>query len=258
MAYGNPSSGRSTVRFGVGSGVPPDVLALLAVVFGTFSLQFFGVTKWLVALLRLTPRVWQSGWLWQLLTYPVAGVGPASPWILLELFLLFWFARDVHWRLGRRAFWRLLLWACGIGGVVAVAVDLALRVMTTASPGSLTILQGQRMLLAVALAAFAVLFRDVQILLFFVLPVQARWLLPIELLVAFIAFLATHDLAGLLGLYAAIGVVWLLLRHGGFQRSGRELWLRWQQWVARRRMARLRRRRGFHVVDDDRREPWLH
>jgi hypothetical protein len=258
MAYGDPSFGRSTLRFGVGRGVPPDVLALLAVVFVTFSLQFFGATAWLVELLRLTPLVLQLGFVWQLLTYPVAGVGPASPWILLELFILFWFARDVHGRLGRRAFWRLLLWACGLGGLLAVAVDLGLRLATAVSPASLTILQGQRMLLAVALAAFAVLFRDAQILLFFVLPVQARWLLLIEVLIAFIAFLATHDLAGLLGIYGAIGVVWLLLRHGGFRRGTRELWLRLQQQLARRRMARLRRRRGFHVVEDERREPWLH
>jgi hypothetical protein len=259
MAYGNPSFGRSTVRFGVGSGVPPDVLVLLAVVFVTFSLQFFGATAWLVELLRLTPRVWLTGFVWQLLSYPLAGVGPASPWILLELFILFWFARDVHWRLGRRAFWRLLLWACGLGGVVAVAIDLALRLMGAVAPASLTILQGQRMLLAVALAAFAVLFRDAQILLFFVVPVQARWLLLIELLVAFVAFLATHDLAGLLGIYTGIAVVWLLLGHGGLRRGGREMWLRLQQTVARRRMARLRRRRGFHVVvEDERRDPWLH
>lgn len=256
MAYGSP--GRQTIRFGFGSGVPPDVLVLLGVVFLTFSLQFFAGTAWLVELLRLTPRVWASGFLWQLLSYPLAGVGGASPWILLELLFLFLFARDVHWRLGRRAFWRLLAWACGVGGLVAIAVDFVLRLLAAVPPDSLAILQGQRTLLAVALAAFAVLFRDAQILLFFVLPVPARWLLPIELLVAFIAFLATHDLAGLLGIYAAVAVVWLLLRHGGFGRGGRELWLRLQHALARRRMARLRRRRGFHVVGEERRDPWLH
>ena len=129
-----------------------------------------------------------------------------------------------------------------------------LRVLLVA----VVVVVGAGHLLAVTLAAFAVLFRDAQILLFFVLPVPARWLLPIELLGAFIAFLATKDLAGLLGMYAAIGVVWLLLRHGGLGRGSRELWLRLQHLLARRRLARLRRRRGFHVVGEERRDPWLH
>ena len=38
---------------------------------------------------------WTSGFVWQLVTYPVVGVGAPTIWILLELFVLFWFARDV-------------------------------------------------------------------------------------------------------------------------------------------------------------------
>jgi hypothetical protein len=114
------------------------------------------------------------------------------------------------------------------------------------------------MLLAVVTAAFAVLFRDAQILLFFVLPLPARWLLALELLIAFIAFLATHDLAGLLGLYAAVAVAWGMVRRGGLQGGLREAWLQGQQWWLRQRMARLRRRRGFRVVEGQPKGPWLH
>ena len=250
--------GRGPVRFGFASGVPRDVVALLAVVFVTFSLQFFAATAGLVELLRLTPRVWASGFVWQLLTYPLVGVGAPTIWILLELFVLFWFARDVLWRLGRARFWRLLGWSSLVGGVVAVGVDLLLRVAGWVPESSLVILQGQRMLLALVTAAFAVLFRDAQILLFFVLPLPARWLLALELLIAFIAFLASHDLAGLLGLYAAVAVAWGLVRRGGLRGGLREAWLQGQQWWLRQRMARLRRKRGFRVVEDRPKGPWLH
>jgi hypothetical protein len=250
--------GRGPVRFGFASGVPRDVVALLAVVFVTFSLQFFAATAGLVELLRLTPRVWASGFVWQLVTYPLVGVGAPTIWILLELFVLFWFARDVLWRLGRARFWRLLGWATLAGGVVAVAVDLLLRLVGWVPESSLVILQGQRMLLALVTAAFAVLFRDAQILLFFVLPLPARWLLPLELLIAFIAFLASHDLAGLLGLYAAVAVAWGMVRRGGLQGGLREAWLGGQQWWLRQRMARLRRKRGFRVVEGQPKDPWLH
>src|SRR5664280_548220 len=86
----------------------PDITALLAVVFVTWAMQFFTTTATVPALLRLTPAVWRSGYLWELASYPLVGFGPASPWILLELLIVLWFGQDVRARLGRRGFWTLL------------------------------------------------------------------------------------------------------------------------------------------------------
>jgi membrane associated rhomboid family serine protease len=249
---------RGPASFGMSSGAPPDVVALVAVVFVTFSLQFFSGTVWITELLRLTPRVWQLGFVWQLLTYPVAGAGAPTFWILLELLILFWFGRDVLSRLGRARFWRLLVTSCVAAGVVALLVDLVARFVGQVPEASLAMAQGQRMLLAVLVAAFAVLFRDAQILLFFVLPVQARWFLPLEIVFAFIGFLRTKDLAGFLGICVAVGATWLLLTRGSARGGGRETWLRLQQWMMQRRMARLRRQRGFRVVERDPKDRWLH
>ena len=57
---------------GLGSkgGAPRDILVLLAVLFLTFSLQFFDPTRFLPDLLRLTPSVWSGLQVWRLLTYP--------------------------------------------------------------------------------------------------------------------------------------------------------------------------------------------
>jgi hypothetical protein len=246
------------MRFGMSSGAPRDVVVLVAIVFVTFSLQFFGPTAWLTELLRLTPLVWSSGFLWQVVTYPVAGAGPPSLWILLELLILFWFGRDVLARLGRRGFWQLLATACVAAAVVALLVDLLSRFAGQVPAASLALMQGQRMLLAVLIAAFAVLFRDAQILLFFVLPVQARWFLPLEVVIAFIGFLRTHDLAGFLGICTAVAVTWLTLARGGVGRGGRDFWLRGQQWWLQRRIERLRRKRGFRIVEREPKDRWLH
>jgi membrane associated rhomboid family serine protease len=249
---------RPQLTFGFSSGYPRDVLALIAVVFVTYSMQFFEVTRRIVDLMRLTPLVFQMGRVWQLVTYPVAGAGDASVWVLLELFFLFFFARDVFARLGRRRFWWTLLVGALAAGAVGLLVDYLAPWTTQGSPASLVLVQGQHMLFVMVIAAFASLYRDATIMLMMIVPVRAKWFLPIELLGAFLGFLKTHDLAGFLGICAAIAVVWGTLTYGGLRRFGREWWLRTQGWWLRKRMGRLRKKRGFRVVDNGRRDPWLH
>lgn len=259
------------LSFGGGFGRPPrDLIALLVVVFVTFSLQFFGATAIVPALMRLTPAVWRSGWLWQLITYPFAGYGPASLWFLFEMLMLYWFGRDVRYQLGRRRFWRLLLAGALVGSLVAVAVQLLAGGVFAGDlglAGPFPILQGQRVLLAMLVAAYATMNRDATILFMFVLPLRAFWFLPIEILFAFMAFLNTHDLAGFLGVTAAIGFVYFSLTRRGMRRGLRDLRLRTERWWIERRLARLRRKRGLRVVQGDKRGdnrgglrkgPWTH
>jgi len=252
--YGQRPQTRMSGLGGLTGGAPPprDLLVLLAVVFVTFSLQFFATTRIVPDLLRLSPLVWQLGFLWQLVTYPAIGYGPPSLWFLLELLIAFWFGRDVFWHLGRRRFWRILGLAALAGSLVAVATAL----LAGAAGGGLlappfVLMQGQRTLLAVLVAAFATLYGRATIYLFFVLPIQARWFLPIEILFAFIGFLGTRDLAGFLGICAAVGATWWWLRSGGRRLDLRETRLRVERWWLDRRLRRLRKRRGFTVVEGE-------
>lgn len=263
MVYGREPHPRLPRFGGFGTGAPPprDLVVLLAVVFVTFTFQFFPGTDTLVAFLRLTPLVWQLGLLWQLVTYPFAGYGGPSLWFLLELLILFWFGRDVFYRLGRRGFWTTLGVAALAAGVVAVLVQI-MGWLVTGSVGmnDFVILQGQRMLLAMTIAAFATLMGDATIYLFFVLPVRARWFLWIEILFAFMAYLGTKDLPGFLGLCTAVAAVWLWLQGSRSRRLLREWWLRlqrkWIQWRLRGR----RRKSGFEVIPGDKadRGPYIH
>lgn len=257
-----------------GIGLPPltpaprDLVILLAVVFATFAFQHLGGLALVPALLRLTPAVWQTGFLWQVATYPFAGYGPPSIWILLELLILYWFGRDVFYRLGRRRFWRTLLTVALTAGLAAVVVELVTRLVspggTTVAP--FTLMQGQRMLLAFAIAAFATLNRHATILLFFVLPIQARWFLWIEILFAFIAFLGTQDLAGFAGICAVVGGTYAVLSAGGPSRLLRDWSLRMKRRQLERQLERERRKRKLRVLegggekgdDEPRQGPWVH
>ena len=68
--------------YGLGGPVPRDLWILLGTVFFTFSLQFFSATAGLVAALRLSPQLWRAGWIWQPFTYPFAGSGAPSFWLV--------------------------------------------------------------------------------------------------------------------------------------------------------------------------------
>lgn len=251
--------------FGLGGpgGPPPrDLLLILVALFVTFSLQFFDSTRIVPELLHLTPLAWRLGFVWQLVTYPFTGYGPPSFWFLIELLILFLFGRDAYAGLGRKHFWRLVLITAAIAGALALAVDAGREIATgLLQPSTFPLLQGQRVLLAILVAAFATANRRTPILLFFVLPIEARYFLGLEILFAFIGFLATHDLGGFLGICAAVGLAFLYVRDGGFGRGLRQTRLRGERWWLQRKLERVRRRRGIHVVKGDGaggRDPWLH
>src|SRR6185436_18041484 len=168
-------AGRFTLPgFGGPSGPPPrDVIAILVVLFVTFSCQFFASTAILPALMRLSPAVWQRGFVWQLVTYPFAGIGQPGLGVVFEILILFWFGRDVYQALGRRRFWRLILPTAIVAGAAALGVEFLVGLGGGFSPGDLLMMQGQYVLLAMVIASFAALHRDATVYLFFVLPVRA-------------------------------------------------------------------------------------
>jgi hypothetical protein len=245
----SPRSSTATLSGGPFAGpLPRDLAVLLAVLFVTFTAQFFEATAPAVERLRLTPAVWTAGWLWQVATYPFAGAGGANAWFLVALLFLFWFSRDVRLALGAKRFWRLVL----IGALAAAGVAIAARLVLGEVAGPLrtepfAMMQGQWILSSLTLAAFAILFRERTVLLFFVLPIRAAWFLPLELVLAFIAFLGNRDFAAFAGIAAGVATVWWLLRPSR-RLTPRELRLRLERWWLERKMARLRRKSGLRVV----------
>ncbi len=253
------SRGPYQVQVGFGGmgglpGRPPrDLVVLMAVVFATFALQFFEATAAVPAVLRLTPAVWRLGFVWQLATYAFSGVGGPSLWIVLELFIVYWLGAAVHGRLGRRGFWRLLAWGVPSAALVAVAIELAVEAAAGHGPTLLPfqLMQGQRVLMTILIAGFATLHRDATILAFFVLPMRARWFLWLAILIGFVAYLGTKDLAGFAGICAATGTSVLVLSRPRSRSRLRTRWLEWRRSRLSRKVDRLARKRGLRVVDRD-------
>jgi hypothetical protein len=266
----NPYSGGGRASglggLGLGGPVPRDVVIILGVLFVTFALRFFQSTQIVPALLQLTPLAWRAGRVWQLATYPFIGA-PSGIFFLLDLLILYMFGRDVFFGLYRKHFWRMIL-ASSIGAaLLAVIVDVLLTLTGLPwAPAPFSIMQGQWMLTAIFIAAFATAHRDATIYLFFVLAIPARWMLGVEILFAFMSFLFTKDLPGFVGLCAGVGIAYLYVRSSGSlpggKRTLREMRLRLERWWIQRKLDRARRKRGFKVIPGDkgpnvRKGPWV-
>jgi hypothetical protein len=254
--------------FGLGGPAPRDVLILLGVLFVTFALGFFRSTAIVPAVLQLTPLVWTHGWVWQLATYPFIAATGSGLFFLLDLLILYMFARDVFFGLYRKHFWRLILWSSIGGALAAVIVHVLLTFagLSSWTPMPFAIMQGQWMLTVIMVAAFATAHADATIYLFFFLALPARWMLWVEILFAFMAYLFTKDLPGFVGICAAVGLSYLYVRSSGSLRGGRrslrEMRLRLEKWWIQRKLDRARRKRGFKVIPGDkgpnvRKGPWV-
>lgn len=235
----------------------------MAVLFVTFSMNFFEWTANLLSYFVLSSAVWERGFLWQLVTYLF--VAPRGGFLfLITLLILYMFGKQIRGRLGRRGFWLLLLQSAITAALVAAAAQLLLSLVGWGSPYPFVLMQGDRMVVTILIAAFATLFRGSVINLFFILPIRARDFLWIEVLFAFMGFLLTRDFVGFLGISAAVAMTYGALT-GGARRMLREWRLRIERLLIEMRLRRLRKKRGIRLVKPDdggdaRRDgdPWIH
>ena len=255
---GGMGGGRKPGGFGDAGGLPPkDLLILLATLFVTYSLVRLGVIG---SELYLSSQVFTAGQVWRVLTFSFTASPSGSFWFLLELLILFWFGRDVFRALGRRSFWTIVGWGLGACAAVTLVADglLLLAGWSTQLPFYFLV-QGQHALMAILIAAFATLYGNATIYLFFILPVRARWFIGLEILFAFMGFLDSGDFAGFLGICAAVAMTYSMLTSGGWRRvwrdlrgSLREIRLRIERKILEAKIQRMRKQRGMHVVKDDR------
>lgn len=269
MTYTRDRPGRPSFGPPPGS-APQDIWWLLIVLFVTFSMQFFGLTGALVQQLRLSLSF--PGMLWQPLTYAFIGNASAGLFILLILWILYMFSVTIRGDLGRKRFWQLLIESSVIAAVGALIVGFLSALAFGPNPATFSLMQGDRVLMSIVIAAFAILHRHATIMLFFVIPMQASYFIPLEILIAFIGFLGNKDFAGFIGICLAIGWVWFRL-NGGFRRRGgrggsgglKELRLKLTRWYMQKKLESMRRKRGFKIVPggkkDDRKSggtpPWV-
>jgi membrane associated rhomboid family serine protease len=190
--------------------------------------------------LALSPANLQHGRVWTLATYALVHDLSDPFHLLFNVLVLGFFGPDRERRHGTAGLLRLMALAVVAGGVLQAAFAFA------AGSGALVV--GASAAMMALLAAFAWANPEARILLFFVAPVPARYLVPISVAIDFLVFLSTGAVAFFAHL-GGIAAAWLLVR--GW--PPRITVARAKGWAAylQRRSGRPSRR-GFTVIEGGR------
>ncbi len=256
MIGSNPR--RGTIDFGLDGPIPRDLLILMACLFITYSFSAFQSTRELVAAARLSRSIWQEGFFWQLVTYPFAADYGHPLGLILSLWMVLIFGKQVYYFVGRKAFWKTFfsstMVAAGVAVVVQYLMDWAGMAPTFFLPFGM--MQGQLIVLTVLITGFATLYGHATVYLMFVLPVKASWFIGLEILFAFLAFLSSKDLAGFIGICAAVTVAYFLFSGVSPRRFLHEIRLRIQRKLIEAKLRKMRKGKGdgSGVVKG----PWVH
>ncbi len=220
--------------FGFGGAVPPGVRLLLvanaaAYFFFNILLQVNWGADSLGRWLPLSTLGVLHGRLWQYATYLFLH---GSTWhLLFNMLYLYMFGSIVERRLGTRPFLRYFF-VTGIGaGVVWTLAHLG------HSAGVPTI--GASGAIYAVLLAYALLYPNNVVLLFFILPVRAKYLVAV-LIGLEVLYLGSSNMDGVAHLIhlAGAGIGYLYMKRGfGFSLSPFRLYDRYRRWRIRRRLS---------------------
>jgi membrane associated rhomboid family serine protease len=150
-------------RFSFGHGLTPVVKNLMIIMGIVFIIQMF-ITRWIDFYFGLIPlMVWKRYFLWQLLTYIFLHGGLSH--ILFNLLALYMFGGELENYWGSKKFLRYFLY-CGIGAGVCTVIF---------SPYQFVPIIGASGAIYGILLAFGWLFPNRPILLYFLLPIPAKY-----------------------------------------------------------------------------------
>src|SRR5437660_892776 len=172
-------------------------------------------------------QVWLHGQVWRQITY--AFIHPPSGyallWFAIEMYMLFFFGREVERFLGRRAY----IW------LYAILLIVPALILTLWGLTMRTGLAGSGALHFAIFAAFVTLYPNVQ----FFLRIPAKWIFAILAAIGTLSALAAHDWQDLVVLWASLGVAFLFIE---FRGAGPEL-----AWIDNVR-AWFRPKPKLHIV----------
>jgi membrane associated rhomboid family serine protease len=158
----------------------------------------------ILGLLVLSPRMISQGQVWRLVTYLFIPDTSSTWWILFNLYWLWWIASSLEAEWG--AFRFNVYYLVGMLGTTAAALIAGHA-------------QGSEFLNLSLFFAFATLFPEMEILLFFILPIRVKWLGWLSLGYVLLAF-ATGGWATRAAVIAAL-VNYLLFFWGTIRRTVR-------------------------------------
>jgi membrane associated rhomboid family serine protease len=172
-------------------------------------------------------QIWQHAQVWRLFTY--AFIHPPSGyallWFAVEMYMLYFFGREVERFIGRRAY----IW------LYSILLVLPTVILTLWGLNTRTGLAGSGGLHFAVFAAFVTLYPNVQ----FFLRIPAKWIFAILAAIGTLSALAAHDWADLVVLWTSIALAFLFIEMRG---AGPEL-----AWIDNLK-TRLRPKPKFRVV----------
>lgn len=176
MSYYSPS-----YDFGWGRGLPRGVKTLLLINGGVFLAQLLFGNK-LVLIFGLTPALVREGYIWQVLTYMFLHGGLFH--ILFNMFALFIFGAEIERAWGTKEFIKYYLVTGTGAGVISFLLSFNSFIPTIGASGAIFGL----------LIAFALMFPERVIYLYFLFPIKAKYLaLLFGIIELFASFRYTGD-----------------------------------------------------------------
>ena len=253
---GSQARSRGPIDFGLDGPHPPDILVLMGALFATYSID--ALAPGMTGIFKLSLDALESFTLWRVLTYPfVAGYGSALG-LLISMWMILVFGKQVFYIVGRRAFWRSFFMTTGGAGVVALLFQALLDwtgLAPATHPGLIfSLMDGQLMVLTFLITGFAVFYGHTTVYLFFILPVRASWFIGLEIVFSFLGFLSSRDLSGFIGICAAVTLAYFLFSGVHPRRFLHEMRLRLHKKLIEARLRRQRRRGGGGGVVQG---PWV-
>jgi hypothetical protein len=202
---------------------PRFLLVVVCLLLAGCIANLFEETRPWVALARLSPAVWEQAETWRLVTFGFVGAGALGPTTVLQIACIFWLGSEICTSIGpQRA--RILLIGAVFGGGLAATGGQVLGELgglpRCAEPFEM--MQGQRIVLAVSVAAFAAGNRQVNVTrlrLLYGLAIPSRWLIPLQLGWALIELGLTRDFGGFVGLAVGTLMGWWGASSGRAERA---------------------------------------
>jgi membrane associated rhomboid family serine protease len=170
----------------------------------TCFLSAFGAGGFLDLLIFDSAQVLSLGRVWQIISYAFVHApysGMALIWFAVEMYMLFFFGREVERFIGQRAFI----------GLYALLLSVPTLFLTVAGLWTRLGVAGSTTLHFGIFLAFAAIYPNVEML----LRIQAKWVALVLVAIGTLAALANHDWASILMLWTTVATVLVFIRlHG--------------------------------------------
>ena len=204
--------------------IPPIMKYLVFAMGGVFVLDLLMVMTTaytthfnLISYLTLDIPMVLQGQVWRLVTWLIVPNQDNILWMALSLYFYYFIGTALENRWGARRF--LIFFV--IGAIANIAAAFLSHVITGYGFGVNTYLYFSLFL------AFAALYPDMQFMLFFVLPIKAKWLAAVDLVYFLIAIVMGGTILRLAAIASLVNI--LLFFGEDIWQSGRRMYFQWQR-----------------------------